>query len=146
MLSSNGITIPVALSIVELYNITQPGASMFSSSAVNYGLRAFPSSLLLPPGPKMLDGHVFSVYWSFSVSLNIVVTLLIVSRLLYLRYMLMKTMQQSQAEIYTSVAAMIIESAALYSISAIIFLIGYAKQIPLQFAVEPVELIQVGLS
>lgn len=146
MLSSVGIIITVALSIVELYSITQPGASMFSDSAVNYGLRASPSSVPWSPDPNMLYVHFCSVYWSFSVALNIVVTLLIVSRLMYMRYMLMKTMQQSEAGIYTSVAAMIIESAALYSIAAIIFLVGYAKQIPLQFAVEPVELIQVRLS
>ncbi|TFY65788.1 hypothetical protein EVG20_g5311 [Dentipellis fragilis] len=109
-----------SLSIVELYNVTQPGASMFSDSAINFGL----------------------LYWSFSVSLNILVTLLIVARLLYMRRQLTVAMAPEQARVYISISAMLIESAALYSCTAIVFLIGYARQSPVQFAVEAVELIQ----
>lgn len=46
------------------------------------------------------------------------------------------------AQLYYGISAMLIESAALYSLPAIVFVIGYSLQSPLQFAVEPVEMLQ----
>ena len=45
--------------------------------------------------------------------------------------------------LYISVSAMLIESAALYTLTAIVFLVGYALQNVLQFAAEPLEILQV---
>ncbi|KAI0317230.1 hypothetical protein OF83DRAFT_1083743 [Amylostereum chailletii] len=109
----------VSLSVVDLITLSHPGNSMFTDSAVNFGL----------------------LYWSFSISLNVVVTGLIVSRLLYMRRRLGHDGGRS-GKTYIGVSAMLIESAALYSLSAIVFLVGYSLRDPLQFAAEPVEVIQ----
>jgi len=110
----------VSLSIVELHRIIQPTARVSRHLAINFRL----------------------LYWSFSVSLNVLVTLLIVGRLLFVRHQISRAIQASQARVYTSVSAMLIESAALYSFLTIVFLIGYTRRSPLQFAIEAVELIQ----
>jgi hypothetical protein len=109
------------LSVVFLLILSRPGNSVFTSSAVNFGL----------------------LYWSFSISFNVVVTALIVGRLLYVRRKIWASEQTGHSRLYFGVSAMLIESASLYSISAIVYLVGYSLSDPLQFAVEPVEIIQV---
>ena len=102
--------------------MSQPGASLSSLKAINFGL----------------------TYWSFSISLNIVVTALIVGRLLRMRYRLLSLSSgQDHSRVYISVSAMLIESAAFYSIVGIIFLVSYGLQSPALYIVESVELIQV---
>jgi hypothetical protein len=99
---------------------------MYSLNAINFGL----------------------LYWSFSIALNIVVTSLIVSRLLYMRHRLLSagsSIAKSHAAVYTNISAMMVESAGLYSAAAIVFLVAYGLQSPVQYAVEAVEIIQVGV-
>ncbi|KZV64550.1 hypothetical protein PENSPDRAFT_668999 [Peniophora sp. CONT] len=110
----------IGLSIVDLYTLATPGNSMFTSSAINFGL----------------------LYWSFSIALNVVVTAAIVGRLLYMRARVSSLSGIQHGSLYISISAMIIESAALYTITAIIFLIGYSLQNVLQFAAEPLEILQ----
>lgn len=93
---------------------------MFTDSAVNFGL----------------------LYWSFSIALNVVVTAAIVTRLLIMRSRLASINGPKHAHLYVSISAMLIESASLYSITAIIFLVGYSLRDALQFAAEPVEVLQ----
>ncbi|KAI0317269.1 hypothetical protein OF83DRAFT_1244027 [Amylostereum chailletii] len=109
-----------SLSVVDLITLSQPGNSMFTDSAVNFGL----------------------LYWSFSISLNVVVTSLIVGRLLFMRRRIAAIAGERHARVYLGISSMLIESAALYSASAIVFLVGYSLRDPLQFAAEPVEVIQ----
>jgi hypothetical protein len=95
---------------------------MFDDDAVNFGL----------------------LYWSFSVSVNIMATVLIVGRLLYMRHQISKAVGLNQTpHVYVSVSAMLVESAALYSCMAIVFIVGYATKQPFQFVVEPAQNIQV---
>ncbi|KIJ64927.1 hypothetical protein HYDPIDRAFT_89869 [Hydnomerulius pinastri MD-312] len=62
-------------------------------------------------------------YLSISLALNIIVTIAIVLRLLTLRYRIVSVLGATYGTQYTSIAAMIIESAALYSVLSVAFLV-----------------------
>ncbi|KAF8582008.1 hypothetical protein K439DRAFT_1647725 [Ramaria rubella] len=68
--------------------------------------------------------------YSFSISLNIIVTLLIVIRLLMYRQNLKAVLGSEYTKDYASISAMLIESAALTTGSFLIFLILYARGNP----------------
>ena len=99
-----------------LFQLKQPNANLWTKTTVNFGIP----------------------YWSLSASLNILVTLLIVLRLLYVRRRLSKALSSSHTRTYISVATMLVESAALYSITALIFIITYARNSAVQSLVLPV--------
>jgi hypothetical protein len=61
-------------------------------------------------------------YLSLSLALNIIITLVIVLRLLTYRHRISKVLGSSYGTQYTSIAAMIVESAALYSAFSVVFL------------------------
>lgn len=61
-----------------------------------------------------------------SVFLNILLTLLIVGRLLYIRRKMFTCVGLEHGRQYVSISAMLIESATLYSVCAVMFLICYA--------------------
>ncbi|KAG1751343.1 uncharacterized protein EDB91DRAFT_1104869 [Suillus paluster] len=61
-------------------------------------------------------------YLSVSLALNIIITIIIVLRLLTYRYRISRVLGSSYGTQYTSIAAMIIESAALYSAFSVAFL------------------------
>ena len=94
----------------------QPNANLWTKTTVNFGIP----------------------YWSISASLNILVTLLIVLRLLYVRRRLSKALSSSHTRTYISIATMLVESAALYSTTALIFIITYARNSAVQNLVLPV--------
>ena len=71
-----------------------------------------------------------TAFWSLTVSLNVIATLLIAGRLLYHQHKIRILKQSSQ---YTGVAAILVESAALYSISGLIYIPLFARNLPLQF-------------
>lgn len=78
-----------------------------------------------------------------SLALNILVTILIVGRLLLCRYRIGKVMGTKHGAHYASLAAMIVESAAMYSAFSLLFLIPFAmgsslSQLFLQ-ALSPVQ-------
>jgi len=63
-----------------------------------------------------------TIYFSLSVGLNVILTLLIVGRILY--HARMTTINQSKLpERYTSVSAMLIESAALSAVTGIVLIV-----------------------
>ncbi|KIJ57991.1 hypothetical protein HYDPIDRAFT_163675 [Hydnomerulius pinastri MD-312] len=62
-------------------------------------------------------------YLSLSLALNIIVTIAIVLRLLTFRYRIIAVLGPSHGTQYTSIATMIIESAALYSAVSMTFLV-----------------------
>jgi len=66
-------------------------------------------------------------YWSLAVAFNIVITLMIVGRLLWMRAKINRALKHN-SKIHASVASMMIESAALYSGIGIIFIAGFARE------------------
>jgi len=101
---------------VLLFQLTQPNANLWTKTTVNFGIP----------------------YWSISTSLNIIVTLLIVGRLMFIRQRTRAVLSTNHSRTYTSIAAMLVESAALYSITALLFIITYARNSNLQNLLLPV--------
>lgn len=60
--------------------------------------------------------------------MNIVLTILICARLLRVSKQISDILDDEGARAYTSAAAILVESAAFYSVSGIMFLIPYAMQ------------------
>ncbi|KAF8553512.1 hypothetical protein OG21DRAFT_1463955 [Imleria badia] len=74
--------------------------------------------------PYVTNGINFTLpYLSLSLALNIILTIAIVLRLLTFRYRIISALGPKYGTQYTSIAAMIIESAALYSSVSITFLV-----------------------
>ncbi|TFK40274.1 hypothetical protein BDQ12DRAFT_734277 [Crucibulum laeve] len=71
-------------------------------------------------------------YFLLSLILNIISTIAIVTRLLYYRRRTSKALGTAYGAQYTSIAAMVVESAALYSISSILFLVPFILNHPIQ--------------
>ncbi|KAJ6549899.1 hypothetical protein B0H19DRAFT_1073805 [Mycena capillaripes] len=87
---------------------TKPNLSFYSTLPMKYG----------------------TSYYALSLSANIILTLLIIGRLIAYRRTLLRTLPADLAKHYISLATVIIESAALYSIFAILFLVTYAVNNP----------------
>ncbi|KAJ2929642.1 hypothetical protein H1R20_g7450, partial [Candolleomyces eurysporus] len=68
-----------------------------------------------------------TAYWSVSVSTNILITVSIAGRLLRMRTAIKKLLGPNHSSPYTSTMAMLIESAALYTTWALVFIITYAR-------------------
>jgi len=75
---------------------------------------------------------------SISVSFNIVVTLIISLRLLHARYRMRKNAPKEDIEIYTSVVAILVESAFPLALSGLVAAIFYGKGHPAAFALTVV--------
>ncbi|KAH7908983.1 hypothetical protein BJ138DRAFT_1011730 [Hygrophoropsis aurantiaca] len=69
-------------------------------------------------------------YFGISLAINIVVTSLIVVRLLLIRHRLTSVLGGNHGSHYTSIAALIVESASLYTASSLLFLIPFALKSP----------------
>jgi len=103
------------MGVMLLFQLTQPNANLWTTTAVNFAIP----------------------YWSISASLNILVTLMIVGRLLYIRQRTRAILSTSHSRMYTSIAAMLVESAALYSVTALLFIITYARDSNIQNIILP---------
>ena len=77
-------------------------------------------------------------YFSLSLSLNLLLTLLIVLRLLVHRHRTQRHLGAKHATHYTSIAAMLVESSALYSTFSLIFIVSYVRTSPVQNLFLPV--------
>ena len=83
------------------------------------------------------DGNFFGIqtikigvsYYAISICMNIVLTVLICVRLLQASKQIAGILEEEAAAVYTSAAAILVESAAFYSASGIMFLIPYAMQL-----------------
>jgi len=72
---------------------------------------------------------VFATCWfAFSISINIIGTLAIVSRLLWKRREINAILGEEYSKAYTGVVAMLVESAAMYSVLGIIFISTYIRR------------------
>ncbi|KAF8965861.1 hypothetical protein BDZ97DRAFT_1699028 [Flammula alnicola] len=88
---------------------SQPGLSLYSALPLAYG----------------------TSYYVISLSANIILTILISARLLIYRRRLIATMPNDDGKHYFSLATIFIESAALYSVFAFIFIVTYAINNPI---------------
>ncbi|KAG1871321.1 hypothetical protein DFJ58DRAFT_763319 [Suillus subalutaceus] len=70
----------------------------------------------------LFPGLMFAASTALSLALNIIITIVIVLRLLTYRHRISKVLGSSYGAQYTSIAAMIVESAALYSAFSVAFL------------------------
>ncbi|KAJ7503116.1 hypothetical protein B0H11DRAFT_1711533 [Mycena galericulata] len=87
---------------------SQPNLSMYSAGPWAYG----------------------TSYYALSLGANIMLTLLIIGRLLVYRRNLLENFPAEHANHYISLVTVIVESAALYSIFALLFLVTYAINDP----------------
>lgn len=87
---------------------SQPGLSLYSALPMAYG----------------------TSYYAISLGVNIILTILITTRLVLYRRSIMARLPAEYASHYVSLAAIIVESAAIYSVFAILFLITYAVNNP----------------
>jgi hypothetical protein len=102
---------------------SQPGLSIYSALPQAYGIS----------------------YYTVSLSTDVVVTILIATRLMQHRRMLMQSLPANYARHYLSIVTVLIESAALYSCFAIGFLISYAVNNPInQIFISLVQAAQVS--
>jgi len=109
-------------------------AMIYLASSVTSILTVVESAI---PGTSMLKGKPIklAVPWvSLSVSLNIIVTSMICVRLMWMRARLREVFAPEMASMYTSVATMLVESAAPFSILGIGLVVTAAQKGPLVFA------------
>ncbi|KAJ7074778.1 hypothetical protein C8F01DRAFT_1225195 [Mycena amicta] len=78
-----------------------------------------------------------TAYWSLSISLNILLTLLITGRIMLLRRRIRSSLGTQHTQKYFSAVAMLVESAALYAIVGLIFIITYARSSTVQNLIFP---------
>ena len=88
---------------------SQPGLSLYSALPMAYG----------------------TSYYVISLSVNILLTILITARLVVYRHRISKILPSTHGNHYLSLAAIFVESAALYSIIALGFIISYAVNNPI---------------
>ncbi|KAJ6529060.1 hypothetical protein DFH09DRAFT_935035 [Mycena vulgaris] len=105
----------VGSSIALLISVTKGGDTFWSSKSVQFGI----------------------AYWSLSISLNIILTLSITSRIWLARHRIRKLIGSQHSTHYVSITAMLVESAALYAVWGMAFLICYARNTPLQNILLP---------
>ena len=89
------------------------------------------------PGISYLEGkmiHLALPWVALSVSLNVIVTSMICFRLLRMRALVREVLSPEMSRMYTSIAAILIESAAPLSILGIGFIITGAQDKPFVFA------------
>ena len=84
-------------------------------------------------------------FFSLSLSLNIILTAAIVIRLLVHRQKISSTMGPSYGRHYTSVASMIVESASIFSVFSLLFLVPFALNHPLNLIFfQALSIVQVS--
>jgi hypothetical protein len=80
----------------------------------------------------------FATCWfAFSISINAIATIAIVARLLWKRREIKSILGEEHSKAYTGVVAMLVESAAIYSIFGIIFISTYFRRSPASFLILP---------
>ncbi|KAF8634971.1 hypothetical protein AX15_000694 [Amanita polypyramis BW_CC] len=88
---------------------SQPGLSLYSAAPIAFG----------------------TAYYVTSLSVNIFVTILIILRLTLHRRAILDALPPDYAKHYLSLATIVVESAALYSVFALAFIISYAANNPI---------------
>ncbi|KAK2465014.1 hypothetical protein APHAL10511_003090 [Amanita phalloides] len=109
----------IALGTVWLARTSQPAFSIYSTVALVYG----------------------AAYFLTSVSVNVVVTALIIVRLLLHRRAVSHLLPPDFFKGYLSVAAIVVESALLYSIFGVAFVVTYAVNNPISQVFTSISLV-----
>ncbi|EPQ52515.1 hypothetical protein GLOTRDRAFT_140238 [Gloeophyllum trabeum ATCC 11539] len=78
-------------------------------------------------GAVFYSNNIQLAYLSISVSLNIIYTILVVGRLIAMRNQIKHVLGEEHSRTYTSIAAMIVESASMYTVLGILFIAAFAK-------------------
>ena len=91
------------MAILEIYTSALPGGNFFSRKSINF---------VLP-------------YYTISIGLNVLLTSMIVRRVIYLARQVRRTLGEEAGKMYTSAMAILIESAAMYSITGFMTIIPY---------------------
>lgn len=105
--------VSIIMSCLMLWEIINPAAGFFSKASLNFAL----------------------TFWSISIGTTLLLTTLIVSRLLVMRFQARKALannKHAHTTYYLTVSATLIESAFLYSAVALIFIITFAKNNPVE--------------
>jgi len=92
-----------ALAILSLIQFQQPGGSFWTHATVQF----------------------FVPFWFLTISLNVLLTLLIVVRLLYVRRTILSVLGAEHARTYTSIITILVESSAIFSITGVIYIICF---------------------
>lgn len=104
----------VAMGAGLLVQVSRPQATLGQAAVVNFG----------------------TPFWTFSVSTNVLSTILIAGRLAYSRRAISRA-GRSQGDYrrhaHTSTTAIFAESAALYAVTALIYIPLFARKLPLQY-------------
>ena len=84
------------------------------------------------PQPVQVD--IDTAYYSISLSLNVLLTLMIIARLILHRRNIQRTLGTSNgaARLYTTIAIMLVESYALYAIALLLYIVPLALGSPVQ--------------
>lgn len=91
------------------YQSSRPGLSMYSRLAIDVG----------------------TAYYITSLSVNVVLTILIIVRLVHLRTVVLRILPADYTKHYTSMVTIVVESVLLYSIFALPFIITYVLNNPM---------------
>ncbi|KAJ7100378.1 hypothetical protein C8R44DRAFT_859315 [Mycena epipterygia] len=91
-------------------------------------------SIAIPTSPSLalLSRNFGIVYWSLSLSLNLLLSLSIATRILLIRRSITRAIGPQHSEQYVSIVAMLVESAAIYAVWGVFFLICFARNTALQ--------------
>ncbi|KAF9447761.1 hypothetical protein P691DRAFT_638943, partial [Macrolepiota fuliginosa MF-IS2] len=103
------------LSLLLIIMLCVPGITLWSTISIN---------LAIP-------------YWAISIALNVIITTCIAIRVLYMRHQMRQARVGSGSE-YVTYTSMTVESAALYTVNGLIFLVSYAVNSPIQNLALPV--------
>ncbi|KAI5896433.1 uncharacterized protein SCHCODRAFT_02493744 [Schizophyllum commune H4-8] len=104
----------ISMSVFLMYQVSQPATSLWHH--INFGL----------------------AYFSLSLAVNVILTFLIASRLLAFSKRMKATLGAQHAHTYTSVAALVVESAAPYALTNLVFIVTYGIGSPLSYALLPI--------
>lgn len=77
-------------------------------------------------------------YWALTTGLNVLITIVLAFRLLRMRRAVVETLGEVHAKLYTSVIAMIVESAVIYAAVGLICIITFAVGSNILNFVEPI--------
>jgi len=98
-----------------------PGLLYLLSFGVSIVALALTISNITPDGAIASWTMGVASFWPLSVVLNIILTSLIAGRIFHLKTVISKAVGPVHAKVYTSVAALVIESAALYTIPTLFY-------------------------
>ncbi|KAJ6490171.1 hypothetical protein DFH09DRAFT_1208884 [Mycena vulgaris] len=102
----------IAMGLLLAVQVSLPTKSLWSNGEINFALP----------------------YFVLSMSMTVIATSLMIGRLLLARKRLQRLLGSNDASVpYTGVAAMVVESCALYSSFSLIFIVLYAVNTPIQY-------------